>query len=188
MSVRKRIIVIDPKSVRTQYWRDLWSYRDLLYFLSWRDILVRYKQTIIGVAWAVVRPVLTMLIFTFVFGRLANLPSGEHPYSALVFAAMLPWYFFAGTFSEAANSLLANSNLISKVFCPRLLVALSSVAVCLVDFAISFVIMFILMAWYGISPTVRLVTLPAWVILTAATALGPALWCAALNVRFRDFR
>lgn len=184
----KRITIIDARNARTQYWRDLWAYRDLLYFLSWRDILVRYKQTVIGVTWALVRPLLTMLIFTFIFGRIANLPSNGVPYPLLVFAAMLPWYFFAGAFSEASNSLLANSNMISKVYFPRLFVPASTIAVSLVDLAISFVVMLVLLAWYGVWPSMRMLALPLWIVLASALALGLGLWCAALNVKYRDFR
>jgi len=183
----KSATIIDAKSSQARYWLDLWTYRDLLYFLSWRDILVRYKQTVIGVAWAVIRPLLTMLIFTFIFGRVAKLPS-EVPYPVLVFAAMLPWYFFSTAFSEAGNSLITNSNMISKVYFPRLIIPVSTVAVALVDLAISFVVMFGLMLWFGVWPTWRLLLLPVFVILAALAALGPGLWFAALNVRYRDFR
>jgi lipopolysaccharide transport system permease protein len=188
MNETKRITVIDASNVRSQYWRDLWAYRDLLFFLSWRDILVRYKQTVIGIAWALLRPLLTMVVFTFVFGRIANLPSDGVPYPLLVFAAMLPWYFFSGAFTEAGNSLLTNSNMISKVYFPRLIVPASTIAVSLVDLAISFAVMLCLMGWYGMWPTARFLALPFLVMFAAAAALGLGLWCAALNVRFRDFR
>lgn len=184
----RRTIVLDAKTAQDRYFRDLWNYRDLLYFLSWRDILVRYKQTVIGVAWALVRPLLTMLIFSFVFGRVASLPSHGVPYPLLVFAAMLPWYFFANAFSDSSNSLLVNNNMITKVYFPRLLIPLSTIAVSLVDLLISFLLMLALMGWYGVWPSWRMVALLPFVLLTAGAALGLGLWFAALNVRYRDFR
>lgn len=183
-----RTIILDAKTAKDRYFHDLWIYRDLLYFLSWRDVLVRYKQTVIGVAWALLRPLLTMLIFSFVFGRVANLPSQGVPYPLMVFAAMLPWYFFAGAFSDSSNSLLANSNMISKVYFPRLLIPLSTIAVSLVDFAISIAVMLGLMGWYGVWPSIRILAVIPFVLLAAGAALGLGLWCAALNVRYRDFR
>lgn len=188
MNHSKRITIIDATTVRSQYWRDLWAYRDLLYFLSWRDILVRYKQTVVGIAWALLRPLLTMVVFTFVFGHIANMPSDGVPYPLLVFAAMLPWYFFASSFTEAGNSLLANSNMISKVYFPRLIMPMSTIAVCLVDLVISFAVMVCLMAWYGVWPKLQILALPFLVLFAAATAFGLGLWFAALNVKFRDFR
>lgn len=184
----KQTVVIDAQSSRSQYWRDLWRYRDLLYFLSWRDVLVRYKQTSIGLAWAVIRPLLTMLIFTFVFGKIAKLPSNGVPYPLMVFAAMLPWYFFSGAFTEAANSLIVNSNMISKVYFPRLIVPASTIAVCLLDLIISFGIMLVMMLWYGVFPSFRLLLLPFFILYAAAAAIGIGLWFAALNVKYRDFR
>lgn len=184
----KNIVTIDAGSVRSQYWHDLWSYRGLLYFLSWRDILVRYKQTVIGIGWAVLRPLLTMLIFVFVFGKIANLPSYGVPYQLLVFSAMLPWYFFASTFSECSNSLIGNSNMISKIYFPRLIVPLSTVAVCAVDFVISLVVMAGLMVWFAYMTGWQIVMLPIFLLFAALAALGPGLWCAALNVKYRDFR
>jgi len=184
----KASITIDASSARVRYWQDLWTYKDLLYFLSWRDILVRYKQTVIGVGWAVLRPLLTMLIFTFVFGKVAALPSYGIPYSLLVFSAMLPWYFFSNTFSECASSLVSNGNMISKIYFPRLIIPLSTVAVCAIDLAISFVVMLGLMLWLNVLPAKEIVFLPIFVLLAAVAALGPGLWCAALNVKYRDFR
>ena len=184
----KRTIVLDAKTAKDRYFNELWLYRDLLYFLSWRDILVRYKQTVIGVAWALVRPLLTMLIFWFVFGRVASLPSHGVPYPLMVFAAMLPWYFFASAFSDSSNSLLANSNMIAKVYFPRLLIPLSTIAVSLVDLLIAFTVMIGLMGWYGVWPSFRMVAIVPFVLLAAGAALGLGLWCAALNVRYRDFR
>ena len=188
MQANKQTIIIDANSVKKRYFQDLWLYKDLLYFLSWRDILVRYKQTVIGVAWALIKPLLTMIIFTFVFGRVANLPSHGVPYPLMVFAAMLPWYFFAGAFADASNSLLANGNMISKVYFPRLLIPLSTIAVSLVDLAISCLVMLGLMLYFGVWPSAGILCLIPLTILAASAALGLGLWCAALNVRYRDFR
>src|SRR4051812_19074786 len=143
-----------------QYWRDLWRYRELFYFLAWRDILVRYKQTVIGFAWALIRPFLTMIVFTFVFGNLAKMPSGGIPYPILVFAALLPWQFFSNALSESSSSLISNSNLISKIYFPRVIVPIGSIVVSLVDFLISFVILLGLMVWYGFMPGWSILTLP----------------------------
>lgn len=181
-------LIIRAGQTERQYWRDLWRYRELFYFLAWRDILVRYKQTAIGVAWALIRPLLTMLVFTLVFGRLANLPSEGAPYPILVFAALLPWQFFANALSESSNSLIANANLISKVYFPRLVVPTSAVVVSLVDFGLSGIILLALMVWHQFAPTWRMVTLPLFVAIAFAAAMGVGLWLAALNVKYRDFR
>jgi lipopolysaccharide transport system permease protein len=183
-----QVLVIEAGRTERHYWRDLWRYRELLYFLAWRDILVRYKQTAIGVAWAVIRPLLTMLILVVVFGKIAGLPSDGVPYPLLVFAAMLPWQFFANAFAEAGNSLIGNANMISKVYFPRLVIPGSAVIACLVDFLISGVILLGLMVWYGVMPDWRIVTLPAFILLAMAAATGAGLWIAALNVKYRDFR
>jgi lipopolysaccharide transport system permease protein len=183
-----QLLVIEAGRTERHYWRDLWRYRELLYFLAWRDILVRYKQTAIGVAWAVLRPLLTMLILVVVFGKIAGLPSDGVPYPLLVFAAMLPWQFFANAFAEAGNSLIGNANMISKVYFPRLVIPGSAVIACLVDFLISGVILLGLMVWYGVMPDWRIVTLPAFILLAMAAATGAGLWIAALNVKYRDFR
>lgn len=182
-------LVIEAGRTEAQYFRDLWRYRELFYFLAWRDILVRYKQTAIGVAWALIRPFLTMVVFSVVFGRLANLPSeGDAPYPILVFAAMLPWQFFANALSECSNSLITNANLISKVYFPRLVVPTSAVIVSFMDFLISGIILLGLMAWYSAVPSWRIVTLPVFVAIAFAAAMGAGLWLAALNVQYRDFR
>ncbi|HEY9764390.1 MAG TPA: ABC transporter permease [Trichocoleus sp.] len=182
-------LVIEAGRTEAQYWRDLWRYRELFYFLAWRDILVRYKQTAIGVAWALIRPFLTMIVFTVVFGKLANLPSeGNAPYPILVFAAMLPWQFFANALSECSNSLINNANLISKVYFPRLVVPTSAVIVSFVDFLISGIILLGLMAWYNAVPSWRILTLPLFIGVAFAAAMGAGLWLAALNVQYRDFR
>lgn len=180
--------IIEAGRTESQYWKDLWRYRELFYFLAWRDILVRYKQTAIGVAWALIRPFLTMVVFTIVFGKLAKLPSEGVPYPILVFSAMLPWQFFANSLSECSNSLITNSNLISKVYFPRLVVPISAVVVSFVDFAVSGMILLGLMAWYNFIPTWRIVTLPIFIAIAFAASIGGGLWLASLNVKYRDFR
>jgi lipopolysaccharide transport system permease protein len=181
-------LVIEAGRTEHQYWKDLWRYRELFYFLAWRDILVRYKQTAIGIAWALIRPFLTMIVFTVVFGTLAKLPSEGAPYPILVFAAMLPWQFFANSLSESSNSLITNANLISKVYFPRLIVPTSAVVVSFVDFMISGIILLGLMAWYNFVPSWRILTLPLFILIAFAAALGAGLWLASLNVKYRDFR
>ncbi len=184
----KQTLVIEAGRTEHHYWRDLWRYRELFYFLAWRDILVRYKQTAIGVAWALIRPLLTMIILTIVFGKLAKLPSDGVPYPILVFAAMLPWQFFANAFSEAGNSLIGNANMISKIYFPRLVIPGSAVIVSFVDFLISGAILVALMLWYGFVPDWRILTLPLFILIAFAAAMGTGLWMAALNVKYRDFR
>lgn len=181
-------IVIEAGRAERQYWRDLWRYRELFYFLAWRDILVRYKQTVVGVAWAVIRPLVTMVVLTIVFGRLAKMDSGGIPYPILVFCGMLPWQFFATAFSESGNSLVSNAGMISKVYFPRLVVPFSSVVTSFVDFMVSAVLMSILMVVYGFIPGPEIVFLPLFVVLAFATAFGGGLWVSALMVRYRDFR
>lgn len=181
-------LVIEAGRTELHYWKDLWRFRELLYFLSWRDILVRYKQTVIGVAWSVIRPVLTMIVFTVIFGKLAKFPSGNAPYAILVYAAMLPWQFFANALSESSNSLISNANMISKVYFPRLIVPGSAVIVSLVDFLISFVVLVVLMAWYQFMPSWRIVTVPLFLVMALLASLGFSLWMSALNVKYRDFR
>ena len=180
-------LVIEAGRAEQQYWRDLWRYRELFYFLAWRDILVRYKQTAIGVAWALIRPLLTMLVFTVIFSKLTGLPSAI-PYALLVFAALLPWQFFATALAEASNSLIGNANLISKVYFPRLIVPAGAVITSLVDFLISFAILIVLMAWYRFMPGWQFLTLPLWTAWAFLVALGPGLYITALNVKYRDFR
>ena len=181
-------LVIESGHIEQQYWKDLWRYRELFYFLAWRDILVRYKQTAVGIVWALIRPFLTMVVFTVVFGNLAKLPSGGAPYPILVFAAMLPWQFFASSLSEASNSLINDANLISKVYFPRLIVPTSAVIVSFVDFLISGTILLGLMAWYNFIPSWHILALPLFILIAFATAIGAGLWLAALNVEYRDFR
>lgn len=181
-------LIIEVGRTERQYWRDIWHYRELFYFLAWRDILVRYKQTLIGIVWALIRPLLTMVVFTVVFGNLAKLPSEGTPYPILVFAAMLPWQFFANALSECSNSLISNANLISKVYFPRLVVPASAVIVSFVDFLVSGMILLALMAWYNFVPTWRILTLPLFILIAFAASMGGGLWLAALNVKYRDFR
>ncbi len=176
-------LVIEAGRTERHYWSDLWRYRELFYFLAWRDILVRYKQTVIGISWAVLRPFLIMVVFTLIFGKLAKLPSDNAPYPILVFAALLPWQFFANAFSEAGNSLVGNASMISKIYFPRLVMPTSAVIVGFVDFLISGVILIGLMLWYGFAPDWRMLTLPLFIFIAFAAALGAGLWIAALNVK-----
>ncbi len=179
-------LVIEAGRAERQYWRDLWRYRELFYFLAWRDILVRYKQTAVGIAWAVIRPLLIMVIFS-ALRKVAGL-SSTLPGPILVFAALLPWQFFSTALSEASNSLIGNANLISKVYFPRLIVPASAVITSLVDFGISFVILLGLMAWFRFWPGREFLTLPLWTMWAFLAALGPGLFITALNVQYRDFR
>jgi lipopolysaccharide transport system permease protein len=183
-----QILVIEAGRTERHYWADLWRYRELFFFLAWRDILVRYKQAVLGVAWAVLRPLLTVAVFTLIFGKLAKLPSDSAPYPILVFAALLPWQLFATAFSEAGNSLVSNANMISKVYFPRLVVPASSLVVSFVDFLISMGLLAILMAYYGFLPGARVLALPLFILVAVAAAFGAGLWTAALNVRYRDVR
>jgi lipopolysaccharide transport system permease protein len=182
------LLVLEPGRTERYYWRDLWAYRELFAILAWRDVAVRYKQTVIGVAWAVVRPLLTMVVFTVVFGRLAKLPSEGAPYPVMVFVGMLPWFLFSTILGEASGSLVGNANLVGKVYFPRLIIPASSAVVALVDFAINLAILFALMAWYGFAPTWHIALLPAFVLLATLASLGPAFLITALNVKYRDFR
>lgn len=181
-------LIIEAGRSEKQYWRDLWRYRELFYTLAWRDISVRYKQTVIGIAWALIRPFLTMVVFTIVFGNLAKLPSEGVPYPILVFSAMLPWQFFANSLSSASDSLISNANLISKVYFPRLVVPTSAVVTSFVDFMVSGMILVGLMAWYNFVPSWRIVTLPFFVAIAFVASMGAGLWLCSLNVKYRDFR
>src|SRR3954466_11464380 len=173
-------LIIEAGRTERHYWRDLWRYRELFYFLAWRDLLVRYKQTVVGVAWSLIRPILTMVILTFVFGKVGKMPSGGVPYPLLVFCGMLPWQFFSTALSESGNSLVNNSNLISKVYFPRLVVPASSVITSFIDFLISAVFLVLLMVWYHYVPPSNCLLLPAFVLLAFAASLGVGLWIAAL--------
>ncbi|MCY7332746.1 MAG: ABC transporter permease [Pseudanabaena sp. CAN_BIN31] len=188
MTTQKPELIIEAGRTESQYWQDLWRYRELFYFLAWRDILVRYKQTAIGIAWALIRPFLTMVVFTVVFGKLAKLDDGSVPYPILVFSALLPWQFFSNSLSECSNSLISNSNLLSKVYFPRLIVPTSAIVVSFVDFLISGMILLGLMAWFNFVPSWRILTLPVFILIACAASMGAGLWLAALNVKFRDFR
>lgn len=181
-------LVIEAGRTEGQYWRDLWRYRELFYFLSWRDLLVRYKQTFVGVGWSVIRPLLTMLVLTVVFGKLGKMPSGGVPYPLLVLCGMLPWNFFSNAMSESGNSLVSNSNLISKVYFPRLIIIVSSVVTSFVDFIISALLMIAFMIWYRYSPPAAVLFLPCFLVLVFGASLGVGLWIGALMVKYRDFR
>jgi lipopolysaccharide transport system permease protein len=183
------VLVLEAGRTERHYWRDLWNYRELFLILAWRDVAVRYKQTAIGVAWALLRPFLTMVVFTIVFGRLAKLPSeGAAPYPIMVLAGLLPWMLFSTIMAEGSNSLVSNSNLISKVYFPRIIVPASSAVVALIEFAINLALLIALMLWYGYAPSWRIVLLPPLVALAVLASLGPALLITALNVEYRDFR
>jgi lipopolysaccharide transport system permease protein len=182
-------LIIEPGRTERGYWRDLWQYRELFQVLAWRDISVRYKQTVIGAAWALIRPLLTMVIFTVVFGKIAKLPSdGTTPYALMVFAGMLPWSFFSTALADASNSLIGNANLISKVYFPRLVVPFAAVMVAFVDFLISFAILVGLMIWYQFMPGWQILLLPLFAAIAFTASLGIGLWITALNVKYRDFR
>jgi homopolymeric O-antigen transport system permease protein len=179
---------IEPGHGIRNYRRDLWQYRELFYFLAWRDIAVRYKQTAIGVAWSVLQPLLTMIIFVVVFNRLAHLKSVGAPYPILVFAALLPWTFFTSALTQAASSMITNANMVSKVYFPRLILPAGAVIVALADFLISFGLLLVLMIVFRFAPSPRIFLVPLFLLLAAFTALGPGLWFAAMNVKYRDFR
>jgi lipopolysaccharide transport system permease protein len=182
-------IIIEPGRVEKNYWRDIWNFRELFYILSWRDLKVRYKQTVIGAAWSILRPLLTTVIFTIVFSKVAKLNTSEGvPYAIMVFAGMLPWQFFANGLSEASNSLVGNANLISKVYFPRLIIPASSIFTSLVDFAISFLLLLVIMGFYQYMPDSRIFILPVFLIMTLMTVFGVGLYITALNVKYRDFR
>lgn len=182
-------LIIEAGRSEKHYWADLWRYRELFYILSWRDINVRYKQTVIGILWAVLRPVLIMIVFTIIFGKVAKLPSeGDAPYALMVFAAMLPWQFFATSVSESSNSLIGNTQLITKVYFPRLIIPASSVITSMIDFIISFVILLALMIYYHFSPTWNILLLPGFFLIAFITAMGIGLFITTLNVKYRDFR
>lgn len=181
-------LIIEAGRAERHYWRDLWRYRELLGFLAWRDIKVRYKQTVLGAAWALIQPVVTLVVFTLVFGKLAAMPSGGAPYPLLVMAGLLPWQLFANSLSNASGSLVSNTHLISKVYFPRLIVPLASIAVALVDFMIVLALYGVLSASFGLLPDWRLLFLQLYAVAGLAAALGAGLWLTALTVRYRDFR
>ena len=185
---KKNTTIIQAGKYERQYLIDLWKYRELFYFLSWRDILVRYKQTVIGVAWSIIRPILTMVVFTIIFGKIAKLPSDNVPYPILVFVALLPWQFFANALQSSSNSLVGNAGMISKVYFPRMIVPASSIIVAFIDFLISFIILIILMFWYKFVPDWKVVTIPLFLILAILLTLGAGFLISSLNVKYRDFQ
>jgi lipopolysaccharide transport system permease protein len=186
--INKFDLVIEPGRSEKNYWNDLWRFRELFLFMAWRDILVRYKQTAIGLAWSIIRPVLTMIVFTVVFGRLAKLPSQGVPYPILVFSALLPWQFFSTSFSDASTSLIGNSTMLTKIYFPRLIIPVSTVIVNLIDFLISFLILAVMMIWYGFVPGWNILYLPIFLFLAFVASLSAGLYVAALNVKYRDFK
>ncbi len=182
-------LVLKPGRAEKNYWKDIWRYRELFYILSWRDIKVRYKQTVLGAAWSIIRPLLTTVIFTVVFSKIAKLNNpGNAPYALMVFAGMLPWQFFSNALSESSNSLIGNSNLITKVYFPRMIIPASSVITSLVDFAISFLILIAMMFWYHYVPSWHIVFLPIFILIAFFCAFGVGLYLTAVNVKYRDFR
>ena len=182
-------LIIEPGKVEKNYWRDIWQYRELFYILSWRDIKVRYKQTVVGAAWGIIRPLLTMIVFTFVFGKVANLAvKNGPPYPIVVFAGLLPWQFFSAALTEASNSMIGNVSLISKVYFPRMIIPASSVITSLVDLGISFGLLVLMMIYYRFAPSFHVIFLPAFVVLAFLISFGVGLFVTALNVKFRDFR
>jgi lipopolysaccharide transport system permease protein len=182
------LLVIEAGHLDRHYWRELWRNRELLYFLALRDLSVRYKQTFFGVAWVLLRPLITMAVFTIVFGKLAGLPSGAVPYPVMVLAGMLIWMLFAGCMTDSGNSIVNNAGMISKVYFPRLIVPLSTMLIHLVDFVIASLLLIAIMIWYRVVPDWRILTLPAFLLLALVTSIGIGLWLAALNVKYRDFR
>ena len=187
MSAQQEIL-ITPNRIVTNYWRDIWRYRELFWFMAWRDILLRYKRMTIGVAWAILRPVLTMLVFTLVFSRVARLPSDGVPYPLMVFAGMLPWQFFASAFADAGNSLSNKETIITKVYFPRLIVPVSAIVVSLADLVCALLVLVALFAWYDLLPDGRILALPGCVALVFLIALGAGLWISALTAQYKDFR
>lgn len=182
-------LLIAPGLAERHYWHDLWRFRELFYVLAWRDISVRYKQTIIGMAWALIQPLLTMVVFTVIFGTVAKLPTeGAAPYALMVYAGMLPWQLFATSLTGASGSLIGNANLISKIYFPRLIVPVASVVVSFVDFLISFLVLVAVMVWYAYLPGWKILTLPLFIVMAFLASVGPGLWITSLNVKYRDFR
>lgn len=183
----QQLLVLEPNRIEKQYWKDLWRYRELFLILAWRDVAVRYKQTAFGVAWALIRPFLSMLVFTVIFGNLAKLPTdGNAPYAIMVFAAMLPWQFFASALVSVSTSLLGQSGLFSKVYFPRLIAPAATLITCFIDFALSFIILILLMIWYHYWPSWRLLTLPFWLIVLFSFSMGSGLLISTWMVRYRD--
>lgn len=187
--MRTESLLIKPGLSEKHYWRDLWNYRELFLVLAWRDVAVRYKQTVVGLAWAILQPLTTMFVFVIVFGRLAKFPTeGDAPYALMVLAGMLPWQFFASSLTGASTSLIGNSNLVSKVYFPRLIVPASSVVVAFVDFLFGFLLLLAMMVFYRFWPGWQVLTLPLFLLMAFLASLGPGLWLSSLNVKYRDFR
>ena len=185
----EQTLIIEAGATEKNYWKDLWRYRELFFVLAWRDVSVRYKQTAIGIAWALLQPLMTMLVFTVIFGKVAKLPTeGSAPYALMVYAGMLPWQLFSNSLSGAANSVVGNAHLIGKVYFPRLIVPMAAVVVAFIDFLISFTILLLLMVWFQFLPPWQIITLPFFVIMAFLASLGPGLWITSLNVKYRDFR
>jgi lipopolysaccharide transport system permease protein len=184
----KKTISLEAGGKSILYWSDLWRYRELFFFIAWRDVLIRYKQTVIGIAWSLIRPLLTMIVFTVIFGKIANLPSNGIPYPIMVYTALLPWQFFANSFADGSNSLLSNSSLLSKVYFPRLILPASSLIVSFIDFVISFSILAVLMVWYRYVPHIGILLLPVFILFIIMVSLGAGFWISALNVQYRDFK
>ena len=182
------LIIVEADKAERGYWLDLWRFRELFFFLSWRDILVRYKQTVIGVLWAIIKPLLTTIVLTVAFSKLANVPSDGLPYAVMVLAGSLPWSFFSASLTEASSSLITNANMLSKIYFPRLILPASSVMVSLMDFVISLVILAGMLAWYRVLPDWQIILLPLFTLLGFFASLGAGLWLSALNVKYRDFR
>ena len=182
-------LILEAGRADRQYWWDLWRYRELFFILAWRDVAIRYKQTVIGLAWAFVRPFMTMVVFTIVFGKLAKLPTeGAAPYAVLVFAGLLPWTLASSILNDASGSVTGNAQLVSKVYFPRLIIPLATVLVGLIDFCVSLIILAGVLVWYGMMPDWHILLLPVFVVLAVLVAIGPALWAAAMIVKYRDFR
>lgn len=189
MASETQYLIIESGRAERQYWRDLWGYRELFFILAWRDVAVRYKQTVAGAAWAVVQPLVSMIIMTVIFGKVAGLPSqGDAPYAIMVFAAMLPWQFFSNALNTSSQSIVSNAGMISKIYFPRMIIPAGSVVVSLIDFMVATSVLAGLMIWYHFWPTWRLAALPVLIVLAMAAALGPGLILTALMVRYRDFR
>jgi len=181
-------VLIRPGVAQRDYWRDLWAKRELIYFLAWRDVIVKYKQTIVGILWVLIRPVFTLMVFTLVFGKIAALPSSNVPYALLVFSGLMPWLFFAASVSEVSNSVQTNAALVGKIYFPRLIITIAVLLVCFVDYAVSCLLIVGVALWTGVPPDWRILYLPLLTLWVAALGYGVGLCGAALNVRYRDFR
>jgi len=187
-SLSHKVTVVESGRSQKAYWTEMWQYRELFYFFAWRDVVVRYKQTFLGIAWSLIRPAITMLVLTLVFGRIAKLPAYGGPYPIVVLAALLPWQLFSSALSSSSESIIGNSNLLSKVYFPRLIVPVSSVVVCLVDFACSISVLALVMLYFSFIPNITILAVPFLAVLAAALSLSFGIWLSALTVKYRDFR